>query len=621
MANEGICLLDAVAKEAETVGSLFRSTLQGRDALLDFLDVNNWFGMAHSGDGTELRIASLDPMKDALTLWLRAYGRSREEKIDLLLEAYAPVFPQTCLMFRSFSLENGCKGLDSTWKILDFMFSAMDRELCDYDEAGIRRFIMQANRELSIAAMRQLTAFLNLVRNEHWGYQFQSRRIEKPENGAYSLEQFSVMAWTIFNADSWREHDLVQKAAEKRRYAELWLFTALHFVCAVRKTDLVRLPVPSLPCAPQELRDRICGNQFSRAEARAISEELLYRLELKPLKPNKTSRSSRIPHLKLFIPESVLEPFGIILALSLSWREPEDPFVSTRAEISDIRTFFGEEFAAAVGNRRFLSRRANKAYLQGIEAAAGSENGVRAKGYMLAALARSHKGRIGKPPEMTDIYLKDAAFSGYSPEFILRELFERGVFGFIPALLLKSCAGKAYLRLDVASQTKLIQTLGLNAMQLEGITASVTKSFQKAEAIVSSLLAQQNSGGRRLEEVLQRIASGASPSKQSELLCLRSAAGYACCAAERSSCIGCGYEIFTKSAMHLLMKEYVRLNRDMVTANAFQRKRLEGLLEQGVLPAITEIVTSIPLLYPNAEMEPIYKMMERGLNDANHSKD
>jgi signal transduction histidine kinase len=369
MANEGIRLLDAVAREAETVGSLFRSTLQGRDALLDFLDVNNWFGMAHSGDGTELRIASLDPMKDALTLWLRAYGRSREEKIDLLLEAYAPVFPQTCLMFRSFSLENGCKGLDSTWKILDFMFSAMDRELCDYDEAGIRRFIMQANRELSIAAMRQLTAFLNLVRNEHWGYQFQSRRIEKPENGAYSLEQFSVMAWTIFNADSWREHDLVQKAAEKRRYAELWLFTALHFVCAVRKTDLVRLPVPSLPCAPQELRDRICGNQFSRAEARAISEELLYRLELKPLKPNKTSRSSRIPHLKLFIPESVLEPFGIILALSLSWREPEDPFVSTRADISDIRTFFGEEFATAVGNRRFLSRRANKAYLQGIEAA------------------------------------------------------------------------------------------------------------------------------------------------------------------------------------------------------------------------------------------------------------
>ena len=61
----------------------------------------------------------------------------------------------------------------------------------------------------------------------------------------------------------------------------------------------------------------------------------------------------------------------------------------------------------------------------------------RPKGYMLAALARSHKGGIGSLPEITDIYLKDASFSGYRPEFILREMFERGIFGFIPAIMLE----------------------------------------------------------------------------------------------------------------------------------------------------------------------------------------
>lgn len=61
---------------------------------------------------------------------------------------------------------------------------------------------------------------------------------------------------------------------------------------------------------------------------------------------------------------------------------------------------------------------------------------------MMAALARSHKGGIGTLPEITDVYLKDANFTGYSPEFILREMFERGIFGFIPAILLEMYQGK-----------------------------------------------------------------------------------------------------------------------------------------------------------------------------------
>jgi hypothetical protein len=49
-------------------------------------------------------------------------------------------------------------------------------------------------------------------------------------------------------------------------------------------------------------------------------------------------------------------------------------------------------------------------------------SGSQPKGYMLAALARSHKSGFGTLPETTDIYLKDAKFSGYRPEFIAREM-------------------------------------------------------------------------------------------------------------------------------------------------------------------------------------------------------
>ena len=619
MESDGINLLEAVNQEAAAVDSLFRDTLPGRDALWEFLDVNGWFGMEHSGAGREARVSSFEPMKAALDLWLRAYGRSRSEKIDLMLEAYTPVFPQTCRLFQDFIQKTDCKERDSTWKLLDFILATLDKEITAYDEEGIRSFIMQANQELTLSGMRQLVDFLNMSGKENWSYQFQSRQIVKPENGAYSLEQFSVMAYTVFNEESWQEHNLVVKAAKKRKYAELWLFTALHFVCAVRKTDLVRLPVPALPYPPLETREAILQGRFSRSEARAVSEELLFRLEMKPLKPNKTKRSGNVANLKLFIPESVLEPLGVILSLSLSWREKGDPFVSTNAELPDIRAFFGAEFAAMLGEKRFLPRRANKAYLQGIELAADGESGVKPKGYILAALVRSHKGGIGKLAEITDVYLRDANFSGYKPEFILREMFERGIFGFIPALLLENYAGQEYLKLDVASQTQFIRALGLDAFQLENISSCVTKSFRQARGIVCGLLWEQSQDPHRLEQILQNIASGAAPSKQSELLCLRTASGYPCCMPERTGCLGCKYEIYTKSAMHLLMKEYVRLSRDMKNAEAFSAERLKNILEKGILPAVSEILTSIPMLYPDAGMEPLYEIMERGIQDADRA--
>jgi hypothetical protein len=613
MKAESVNLLEAVCQEAESLGSLFRDNIPGRDALWAFLDANGWFGMERDGSGRDTRVASLEPMRTALDLWLRAYGRSREEKIALMLEAYAPKFPRTCRMFREFISATDSERQDSAWKLLDFLLSSLEREIDEYDANAVCDLVTQANRELSLTAMRLLTDFLRFSVNEIWIYQFHSRQLVKTENGAYTLEQFSVMAYVIFNEESWKARNLIRKASEKRKYAELWLFAALHFVCAVRKTDIVRLPLPDLPYPSSELRGRILRGLFTRQEARSVSEEILFRLDMKPLKPNKTKRY-RAPSLKLFIPESLLEPLGVILALSLSWREPDDPFVSVKAELSDMYDFFGEEFVKAAGGKRFRSRRANKAYLQGIELTADEGNGV--KGYMLAALARSHKGGIAKLAQTTDIYLRDANFSGCSPEFILREMFERGVFGFIPALLLENYAGKAFRRLGVSAQTELIKLIGLDALQIESVTDAVMKSFRQSSEIVKSLLREQCGDKSSLAAVLQKIASGAAPSRQSELLCLRVAAGCPCCEPDRSGCLGCRYEIYTKSAMRLFMKEYVRLNREKEDADAFQRERLANILEKGVLPAVGEMLASVPMLYPGADLEPLYDIMERGIRDA-----
>lgn len=74
----------------------------------------------------------------------------------------------------------------------------------------------------------------------------------------------------------------------------------------------------------------------------------------------------------------------------------------------------------------------------------GVNDEFRVKGYMLAALARSHKGSYGDFAKTTSIYLKDAKMSGYTPEFVAKELFERGVLSVIPSMLLKMVAGEEY---------------------------------------------------------------------------------------------------------------------------------------------------------------------------------
>lgn len=621
MADNGICFLEAVKQEAKAVGSKFQGTIPAIDALWEFMDANEWFGMVCIGEGRGMYVSSLEPAKDRLDLWLKAYGKSREEKIDLMLEAYEEKLPGTCCLFRKFVNKTESKHKDSTWKLLDFLLASLDGEISFYDEQSIRSLISLANRELPLTGMYQLVDFLNMACRKGWSYEFKARQIVKPDSTAYTLEQFSIMAYTVFNEEAWKEHALIKKAAEKRKYADLWLFTAIHFAGANRKTDIVRLPIPSLPYPPAELREKIVQGCFSAAEARAVSDELLFLLEMKPLKPNKTRRHHSVPDLKLSIAESVKEPMGIILALSLSWREQGDPFVSVKTDLLDIRSFFGDEFTSALYGKRFSSRRASKSYLQGIELVADADVGAKPKGYILAALARSHKGGIGKLPEMTDIYLKDAKFSGYKPEFILREMFERGIFGFIPALLLENYIGKEYLELDVSGQTKLIKELGLDAFQLESITSCAVKSFGRARDIVKALLREQGGEQGQLVRTLQNIASGAAPSKQTEFLCLRTAAGFPCQVPDRTGCLGCDYEVYTKSAAHLLMKEYVRLNHEMNGADAFSRERLRSILEAGIVPAIAEIMASIPMLYPDSAMDSIYEIVERGRMDADCSQD
>ena len=104
----------------------------------------------------------------------------------------------------------------------------------------------------------------------------------------------------------------------------------------------------------------------------------------------------------------------------------------------------------------------------------------------------------------------------------------------------------------------MIGEVGLAAHQIEWMIAAAI-AFLKKQASINAVLQNPDNIHESIFFMLQNIASGNAPGRQEECLCLRTATGLACSFVDRDTCIGCGYEIYTKAAIHTLMKEYSRL--------------------------------------------------------------
>jgi hypothetical protein len=612
-------LFSYISMLGEELGSLYRNSKADKRAAVEFMDANGWFGTEHPVMNKTIHMADKDLslIRDRLTLWLSAFRKPDAEKAALLLDYFSDKYPETCELYSGFMSGSEMSDTPSAWKLLDFLFFEIDKEITEYGESDIETLIGRLNNSATRKVAKLFAEFLNTKKRDgealsYWKYNFGVRDTPAVANDAYPLEDFAHMAYCVFNEEMWEQNGLIEKAVQNKTYADTWLFVALHFVCALRASDMKRIPAPAFPYDGETVLMAIAGGTFSKKEAAALVAELHTRLELNPLYPSKTESHDKVSEIKLFVPESLMAPFGYILAIALAHNPgigAGEAFVRPASRLNNLRAFFGEDFKTALGGDGFSTRRCNKSYMQGIELVGGDEPG-KPKGYMLAALARSHKGKIGKLSEITEAYLKDACFSGYSPEFIIRQMFERGVFGFIPAVLLEMYAGEKYIKLPVPGQTRLIGEVGLAAYQIEGLAEAVERALIKSRKAVGSVVQDIPAIAENIGNMLQNIASGAAPGRQKGYLCLMTAAGLPCPFALRDGCMGCGYEIYTKATMYALIREFVRLSDARDSAEPTDAQRYALILEQAVKPAVKEILASAKLLYPDSDVSSLYDIME-----------
>ncbi|MDR3349998.1 MAG: hypothetical protein LBO03_10485 [Acidaminococcales bacterium] len=612
-------LFSYVLQTGNEVGSLYQNSKADKRAVAEFMEANDWFNTEYALIDKAIHMTSRDltAIRERLVLWLKAYKRSDREKTALLLGTFNDTYPETCRLYARFISDSIMADKPTSWKLLDFLFSEIDREITEYDESDLKSLAERLNDGATRKSAHLFAEFLGTAKSDGdaiscWTYAFGIRDRPAIVSDAYPMENFARMAYCVFNEEMWARNKLAEKAARNQTYADIWIFVALHFVCALRASDMRRLPAPAFPYDGETVLREITDGTFSREKAAALTENLRVRLKLNPMYPKKTDAQYQVPEIRLFVPESLTAPLGLMIAAALAHRpgiRAGDAFVKATFRLNNLRLFFGEDFMAALDGSGFAPRRCNKSYLQGVELAAGGEPG-RPKGYMLAALARSHRSGIGRLSEITDAYLKDARFSGYSPEFIIRQMFERGVFSFIPAVLLEIYAGEEYAKLPITDQTKLIGVLGLTASRIEGLIETVERAMIRSRKAVGEMMNGFPNIAKSVCDMLQNIASGSAPGKQCDCLCLMTAAGFPCPFAGRDGCIGCGYEIYTKTTMYALMREYTWLRRDASEAAPKESWRYKLILKQAVMPAVAEMLTAAKLLYPNADIGGLLDIME-----------
>jgi hypothetical protein len=606
-----------VEKLASGLDSKYSGIRYDKARLVEFMEANEWFEITPTirDKAPHITTEECETIGGRLRLWLSAFKQPDNVKLEVLLNHFEPEYPNTCALYREFAESNNIGNSPGAWKLLDCVFFNFAAEITECDEYEIEEFVRHLDSDATLDVARLFAKFMRFAGLSKWSYEFYSRGRPEVSNDAYPLSDYAVMAYCAFNDEMWIRQHLIAKAVGSAQFADLWLFTALCFVCALRGTDLTRLPAPKLPYAPEKVLSDISDGTFPDNLAVALTDELAFRLSMKGLKPLKTSKHSNVSEIKLSVSESLRKPLGTIIAIVLAHHhdiKPGNPFVSGADHRNQYGRFFGTDFVKAMGKRHLSLRRCNKSYLQGIEMATGNDARGRPKGYMLAALARSHKGGIGALPEITDIYLKDANFTGYKPEFIAAQMFERGIFSFIASALLEIYSGKDFTLLPVASQTALIATTGLVPAQIENVMATLEIALLRAHKTVSELICRREPNRQQIGNILQNIASGGAPSRMRECLCLMSAAGEHCPHPDRAGCIGCGYEIYTKSAMQLLMREYGRLRSERGAVAKSERWRHTAILNNAVLPAIEEIVSCAKSLAPGSDISSLLDIAKRG---------
>lgn len=585
------------------------ATIKHREKVSGFLLDNEWFGVSINLDDYTISEKDAEVLKNHIKDYL-----TTPPGIKSMEAIFSKKFPSTSELFKQFVKEEKLSKSD-TFYLLDFLAYNLTKDLFLYSDAEVEKLVEVATENLTKLLGNILIQFIKWLLNKgvtryRVSFEMTKRYTIESTNGAYELDEYLELMYYLFNEDYIIKNDMLCKAANSKNYADTWLYLGLNFICALRSTDLERLGHPKLTREPLEVLEAVVDGTWSSSEARRTLLSITTRLTYLNLTPNKTKNASNVAQLKFHVPESCQVLIGTLLAICEAHFQLQIPYNAENPLIRQIKTYekitsyMGEEIGNLFLERNFSSRSANKSYLQSVAMLADDvleeKSELNIKGYFLAALARSHKGDFNEFAQTTTTYLKDAQLGQLKPEMVAKELFERGVLSMIPSMLLTIVTRGKYKKLSPSQQTQMIKSLDLTPVEIEKtLELSIRADLRSQQALKT--LVENNVEPEQLLTICHRIGNGEAFSKQGESMCLLSALGKLCPYDDRQHCVGCQYELQTKSTLLLLIGEFNRLNKQyQKLKNELERGKVRAILEQQIKPCLTEMLEALSEQYGEA---------------------
>ena len=592
-----------------TLIELGASTIKYREKVSEFLLDNEWFGVSINLDDYTISEKDAEVLKNHIKNYL-----TTPPGIKSMEAIFSKKFPSTSELFNQFVKEEKL-GKSDTFYLLDFLAYNLTKDLFLYSDSEVEKLVEVATENLTKLLGNVLIQFIKWLLNKgvtryRVSFEMTKRYTIESTNGAYELDEYLELMYYLFNEDYIIKNDMLSKAANSKNYADTWLYLGLQFICELRSTDLERLGHPQLTREPLEVLEAVVDGTWSSSEARRTLLSITTRLTYLNLTPNKTKNASNVTQLKFHVPESCQVLIGTLLAICEAHFQLQIPYNLESPLIRRIKTYekitsyMGEEIGNLFLERNFSSRSANKSYLQSVAMLADDiledKSELNIKGYFLAALARSHKGDFNEFAQTTTTYLKDAQLGQLKPEMVTKELFERGVLSMIPSMLLTIVTRGKYKELSPSQQTQMIKSLDLTPVEIEKTLELSIKADTRSQQALK-ILVENKVEPEQLLTICHRIGNGEAFSKQGESMCLLSALGKLCPYDDRQHCVGCQYELQTKSTLLLLIGEFNRLNKQyQKLKNKLERGKVRAILEQQIKPCLTEMLEALSEQYGEA---------------------
>jgi hypothetical protein len=585
------------------------ATIKHREKVSGFLLDNEWFGVSINLDDYTISEKDAEVLKNHIKDYL-----TTPPGIKSMEGIFSKKFPSTSELFVQFAEEEKLSETNRFY-LLDFLAYYLTKDLFLYSDAEVETLVEVATEVLTKSQGNILIQFIKWLLNKgvtryRVSFEMTKRYTIESANGAYELDEYLELMYYLFNENYIIKNDMLCKAANSKNYADTWLYLGLHFICALRSTDLERLGHPKLTREPLEVLEAVVDGTWSSSEARRTLLSITTRLTYLNLTPNKTKNASNVAQLKFHVPESCQVLIGTLLAICEAHFQLQIPYNAENPLIRQIKTYekitsyMGEEIGNLFLERNFSSRSANKSYLQSVAMLADDvleeKSELNIKGYFLAALARSHKGDFNEFAQTTTTYLKDAQLGQLKPEMIAKELFERGVLSMIPSMLLTIVTRGKYKKLSPSQQTQMIKSLDLTPIEIEKTLELSIRADSRSQQALKTLV-ENNVDPEQLLTICHRIGNGEAFSKQGESMCLLSALGKLCPYDDRQHCVGCQYELQTKSTLLLLIGEFNRLNKQyQKLKNELERGKVRAILEKQIKPCLTEMLQALSEQYGEA---------------------